>query len=164
MSERSKDGSAFARLRGLRDARGPQGHLKGKLLQKDKPSLSPRFLRENEGKSEGLRDIFAKLIRTDRLCKILAFGDIKTAQGAVLNLVKAATVKKSNLVSCQRADQGAAYTSQSVGRLRAWRTLTFWPSKLTREFGGTDSVTKVLPAITEPSPTTVSPPRTLALE
>lgn len=34
--------------------------LKGKLLQKDKPSLSPRFLRENEGKSEGLRDNFCK--------------------------------------------------------------------------------------------------------
>ena len=44
--------------------------FKGKPLRKGKPSLSPRFLRENEGKSEGLHDVFAKPIRTDRLCKI----------------------------------------------------------------------------------------------
>lgn len=56
------------------------------------------------------------------------------------------------------------YNSQLAGLLRGWRTLISTPLTLTRELAGMDSVTKAPPAITVPSPTTVSPPSTLALE
>ena len=56
------------------------------------------------------------------------------------------------------------YISQLAGLLRGWRTLISTPLTLTREFAGIDSVTNAPPAITVPSPITVSPPSTLALE
>lgn len=72
-----------------------------------------------------------------------------------------------NTSACSRALREQAsrgYISQLAGLLRGWRTLISTPLTLTREFAGIDSVTNAPPAITVPSPITVSPPSTLALE
>lgn len=63
-----------------------------------------------------------------------------------------------------REPASRGYISQLAGLLRGWRTLISTPLTLTREFAGIDSVTNAPPAITVPSPITVSPPSTLALE
>ena len=48
--------------------------------------------------------------------------------------------------------------------LRGSATRTSWFFTLTREWGATLFVRNALPPMTEPSPTTVSPPSTLAFE